>query len=35
VPSVDCGDFVVVVNAREVALTGTKRTTKLYHRDCQ
>jgi large subunit ribosomal protein L13 len=30
VPSVDCGDFVVVVNAREVALTGTKRTTKLY-----
>jgi len=29
-PSVDCGDFVVVTNAKDVALTGTKRTTKLY-----
>jgi large subunit ribosomal protein L13 len=29
-PSVDCGDYVVVTNAAEVALTGTKRTTKLY-----
>ena len=29
-PSVDCGDYVVVTNAAGVALTGTKRTTKLY-----
>jgi large subunit ribosomal protein L13 len=29
-PSVDCGDFVVVTNASEVALTGKKRTDKLY-----
>ncbi|MSP62041.1 MAG: 50S ribosomal protein L13 [Myxococcales bacterium] len=30
-PHVDCGDFVVVVNARQVALTGKKLTDKLYH----
>jgi large subunit ribosomal protein L13 len=29
-PSVDCGDYVVVTNAAEVALTGNKRTAKLY-----
>jgi large subunit ribosomal protein L13 len=29
-PSVDCGDYVVVTNASEVALTGNKRTAKLY-----
>jgi large subunit ribosomal protein L13 len=28
---VDTGDFVVVVNAGKVALTGTKRDTKLVH----
>jgi large subunit ribosomal protein L13 len=31
-PHVDTGDFVVVVNARKVALTGTKRETKLAYR---
>lgn len=30
VPHVDCGDHVVVVNARDVAFTGTKRKDKLY-----
>lgn len=30
-PSVDCGDFVVVINAKDVALTGDKRNSKLYH----
>ena len=29
-PAVDSGDFVVVVNAKDVALTGKKRTDKLY-----
>ena len=31
-PHVDCGDFVVVVNAAEVELTGRKRENKIYHR---
>jgi len=31
-PHVDCGDFVVVVNAAKVKLTGAKATGKLYHR---
>ncbi len=31
-PFMDTGDFVVVVNAREVALTGQKRTQKHYER---
>ncbi|MFT4218141.1 MAG: 50S ribosomal protein L13 [Micropruina sp.] len=31
-PHVDAGDFVVVVNASKIALTGNKRTTKLAHR---
>ena len=29
---IDTGDFVIVVNAGEVKLTGSKATTKLYHR---
>jgi large subunit ribosomal protein L13 len=29
-PNVDGGDFVVVVNAGQVALTGAKKSTKLY-----
>jgi len=29
-PSVDCGDYVVVKNAGDVALTGNKRKAKLY-----
>jgi len=31
-PHVDTGDFVVVVNAEKVNVTGDKRRTKLYHR---
>ena len=31
-PHVDTGDFVVVVNAREIAVSGNKREAKLYHR---
>ena len=31
-PHVDCGDFVVIVNAEQVQLSGPKDQTKLYHR---
>ncbi len=31
-PHVDTGDFVIVVNAEKVKLTGNKRTQKTYHR---
>ncbi len=31
-PHVDCGDFVVVINASEVKVTGNKATDKLYQR---
>lgn len=31
-PHMDCGDNVIVVNAEKVALTGRKRTDKVYHR---
>ncbi|KAL6543330.1 60S ribosomal protein L13 [Orobanche hederae] len=31
-PSVDMGAFVIVVNAEKVAVTGKKRTQKLYRR---
>ncbi|MCW3156920.1 50S ribosomal protein L13 [Micropruina sonneratiae] len=31
-PHVDTGDFVIVVNASKIALTGNKRTAKLAHR---
>jgi len=31
-PHVDTGEFVVVVNAARVHVTGNKRTDKLYHR---
>jgi len=30
-PNVDMGDFVVVVNAKEIALTGQKPTKKLHY----
>lgn len=30
-PHVDGGDFVIIINASKVALTGTKRDTKLVH----
>jgi len=29
-PQADCGDFVVVVNAEKVRMTGTKEETKYY-----
>lgn len=31
-PHMDTGDFVVVVNAEKVALTGNKEEQKVYHR---
>jgi large subunit ribosomal protein L13 len=31
-PHMDCGDNVIIVNAREVTLTGAKYSDKLYHR---
>ena len=31
-PHLDTGDFVVVVNASKVRLTGAKLTDKIYHR---
>ena len=31
-PHVDVGDFVVVVNAEKISVTGAKRQEKLYHR---
>lgn len=29
-PQLDCGDFVVVINAKDVRLAGTKKETKMY-----
>ena len=31
-PNVDTGDFVVIVNAEKVALSGNKKTTKMAYR---
>ncbi|WP_058235367.1 50S ribosomal protein L13 [Devriesea agamarum] len=31
-PHVDAGDFVIIINAEKVALTGNKRETKLAYR---
>ena len=31
-PHIDTGDYVVITNAKNVKLTGKKRTNKLYHR---
>jgi large subunit ribosomal protein L13 len=31
-PHIDTGDFVVVVNAEKIAVTGSKRATKMYYR---
>src|SRR5215216_1403265 len=31
-PHIDTGDFVVVVNAEKIAVTGNKRADKLYRR---
>ena len=30
-PSVDTGDFVVVINAEKIQLTGNKLADKMYH----
>jgi large subunit ribosomal protein L13 len=31
-PHVDTGDYIVVINAEKVTVTGTKARTKMYHR---
>ena len=31
-PHVDTGDYIVVINAEKVHVTGAKRTDKMYHR---
>jgi large subunit ribosomal protein L13 len=31
-PHIDTGDFVVVINAGKVAMTGNKRVQSMYHR---
>jgi len=31
-PSIDTGDFIVVVNAEKFAVTGSKMTDKIYYR---
>ncbi len=30
-PHIDTGDYIVVINAEKVAVTGTKATDKFYH----
>ncbi|MBN2865166.1 MAG: 50S ribosomal protein L13 [Thiotrichales bacterium] len=30
-PHTDCGDYIVVINADKVAVTGNKRKDKMYH----
>ncbi|MGB9499294.1 MAG: 50S ribosomal protein L13 [Dissulfuribacterales bacterium] len=30
-PHVDCGDFIIVVNADKIVLTGRKRLQKMYY----
>ena len=30
-PNIDCGDYVIVVNASKVNLTGNKLTDKIYY----
>ncbi len=30
--NMDCGDYVVVVNAKEIKITGNKQTDKMYYR---
>ena len=34
-PNVDCGDFVIVVNAEKVGLSGDKLHTKKYYNNSQ
>ena len=30
-PNVDCGDYIIIVNAKEVKLTGNKLDQKMYY----
>ena len=30
-PNIDCGDYIIVINAEKVKLTGNKRTQKTYY----
>jgi len=30
-PHIDCGDYVIIINAKEVALTGNKLDKKMYY----
>ncbi len=34
-PNVDCGDFVIVINAEKVGLSGDKVNTKKYYNNSQ
>ena len=34
-PHVDTGDYIVVVNAEKIGVTGAKRTGKMYHHHSQ
>ncbi len=31
-PNLDCGDYVVVINAKEIEISGRKRKQKIYYR---
>ena len=31
-PAADCGDYVVCINARDIAVSGKKREQKLYRK---
>ena len=30
-PNVDCGDYIIVINAEKVVVTGNKETDKIYY----
>ena len=30
-PHVDCGDIIIIINAKEVTLTGNKLNQKMYY----
>ena len=34
-PNVDCGDYVIVINAKDVYMSGTKMKTKKYYNHSQ
>jgi len=34
-PHVDCGDYIIVINAKEIELTGNKWADKKYYRHSQ